>query len=201
MRPIFTSTACLLLLAGCVSSINLRNAEGHAQAGYAAQNRGDWEGAARQFAQAVVNADLGNGEPQGKATVNYEYGRAMAVLCKYEDAEKYLLRAKEFNEKSGISPFLPVYELGSLNVFQKKYSAAIPYFVELIPLMEREGLRSRAPLGVADAYEKYAISLEAVGRSAEAVEQRKQARAIREANPNAKPVGGGTPYGTRCKNS
>ncbi len=201
MRITTTFLLFLFMLTGCVSSLNLRNAEKYAQAGYSAQSQGNWEDAARFFGRAVVNADLGNGEPEGQGTVNYEYGRAMGVLCRYEYAEKHLLRAKEFFEKANISPHLPIYELGALYVFQKKYLSAVPYLSMLIPIIEREGLRDRAPLGVADAYEKLATSLEAVGRDVEAVAKQKEANLIREVNPNAKPIGGGTPYGTRCGNS
>lgn len=201
MFTIVTSVVSLSLLSGCVSSINMRNAENHAQAGYSAQNRGDWKDAAREFAQAVVNADLGNADPEGKASVNYEYGRSLGVLCKYDEAAKYLLRGKQIQEKERIPAFLPIYEIGTLYVFQKKFSMAIPYFADLIPIIDREGLRNRAPLGVADAYEKFATSLEAVGRDDAAAEQRKLARTIRKENPNAKPAGVGTPYGTRCENS
>jgi tetratricopeptide (TPR) repeat protein len=197
MRAVWIVTISTLL-GGCVSAINTRNAEVHAQAGYSAQGRGDWEMAARQFAQAVVNSDLADADPRGRATVNYEYGRAMGVVCRYDDSEKYLLRAKDFDEKSGRPPFLPLYELAVLNVYQRKYNQAIAYFQQLMPFIESEKLTTTAPLGVADAYEKWAIALEATGNQAGAEAMRAKAAKIRSENPNAKPLGPGTPYGTRC---
>ena len=167
-------------IAGCAAPINLRNAEAHAQAGYSAQRNGDWDTARRQFAQAVVNANFGGAEAHGKAIVNYEYGRALGVTCFYEEAEKYLLRSKEFEEQQGQSPHLALYELGLLSEKQALYSKAAMYFSQLIPLMEKAGLRSRYPLGVADAFERYATALQAIGKGTEAEAQRHQAQVLRQ---------------------
>jgi tetratricopeptide (TPR) repeat protein len=193
-----SALAALLLLTGCVSALNARNADVHAEAGYAAQRRGDWEAAARQFAQAVVNADLAHADARGRAMVSYEYGRAMGVLCRYEDAEKYLLLAKELNESAGHAPYLPLYELAVLKVKLGKNSQALVYFNQLMPMIEKENLLSTAPLGVADAHEQFGAALDATGQGARAAVQRERGRAIRAANPAARPVGAGTPYGTRC---
>lgn len=189
------------VLSGCASALNIRNAENHAQAGYVAQRNGDWQNSMRQFAQAVVNADLGDADLQGKSVANYEYGRSLGVLCKYEDAEKYLLRSKSMKEQLGQSPYLALYELGLLSEIQGKYPVAATYFAQLIPEMKKEGLQSRYPLGVADAYDRYATALEKSDKTTEALGQRKEASAIRAANPDAKPFGALTPYGSQCANS
>ena len=75
MKSAIAILAAGLGIAGCAAPINMRNADVHAQAGYSAQRNGDWDTARRQFAQAVVNADLGGAEAHGKAIVNYEYVR------------------------------------------------------------------------------------------------------------------------------
>lgn len=199
MRLALLATIAAITFVGCAAPINVRNAEVHAQAGYAAQQRGDWDAAMRQFAQAVVNADLGGAEPRGKAIVNYEYGRALGVTCRYSEAEKYLLRSKEFDEQQGRSPYLPLYELGLLSEKQGSSLQASIYFSQLIPLMEKEGLRSRYPLGVADAYDRYASALQANGNSEKAATQRGEAMKIRAANPGATPFGAITPYGSACQ--
>ncbi len=201
MKSLVLAILTAFIVSGCASALNIQNAENHAQAGYVAQSRGDWQNSMRQFAQAVVNADLGDADSQGKSVVNYEYGRSLGVLCKYEDAEKYLLRSKELKEQLGQSPYLALYELGLLNETQGKYTAAAIYFAQLISEMKKEGLQSRYPLGVADAYERYATALEKTGKTAEASIQHKEASAIRSANPDAKPFGALTPYGTQCANS
>ena len=198
MRSALVFTIAAVSLVGCAAPINVRNAEVHAQAGYAAQQRGDWDAAMRQFAQAVVNADLGGAEPRGRAIVNYEYGRALGVSCRYSEAEKYLLRSKEFDEKQGRSPYLPLYELGLISEKQGNSLQAANYFSQLIPLMEKEGLRSRYPLGVADAYDRYASALQTNGDSEKASIQRGEANKIRAANPGAARFGTVTPYGSAC---
>lgn len=186
------------LLVGCAAPINIKNAERHAQAGYVAQRNNDWDTARRQFAQAVVNADLGGAEAQGKGIVNYEYGRALGVTCFHEEAEKYLLRSKEFQEQLGQSPYLALYELGLLTEKQRQYAKAAAYFSQLIPLMEKAGLQSQYPLGVADAYERYGKALKELGKDAEARLAEQKASSIRVENPDAKPFGRVTPYGTAC---
>ena len=187
-----------ILMTGCASQINLRNSAMHLQAGIAAEKMGDWETARLQFAQAVVNADLGEGDFHGKAIVNYEYGKALGVRCEYASAEKYLLRSKSFAELGGEPAYLPLYELGLLNEAQGKSIPAANYFSQLIPIMEKEGLRRRYPLGVADVYERYAAALDANGMHAEAMKQHEEAAEIIAENPNAKPAGKLTPYGSMC---
>ena len=186
------------LTAGCASQINLRNSVTHLQAGISAEKRGDWETARLQFAQAVVNADLGDGDLHGKAIVNYEYGKALGVRCEYDSAEKYLLRSKSFAELGGEPAYLPLYELGLLNEAQGKSIPAESYFAQLIPIMEKEGLRARYPLGVVDVYERYAAALEGNGKHAEALKQHEEAGQIISENSDAKPAGKPTPYGSRC---
>jgi tetratricopeptide (TPR) repeat protein len=189
--------ACIAV-SGCAGTINLRNAETHMQAGYAAQRQGDWPGAQRQFGLAVMNADLGGAPPHAKGVVYYEYGRALGVTCHYENAEKFLLQSKDMIEQEGQSPYLPLYELGLLSDKQGNYLKAVTYFSQLIPLMEKEGLLERYPLGVADAYERYGTDLQAAGRSTEAETKRARAREIRSQHVDAKPFGTPTPYGAAC---
>ena len=199
MRRLFPrATLILVFMAGCAAPINIRNAEAHAQAGYAAKARGDWDTARRQFAQAVVNADLGGADASGKGQVNYEYGRVLGVMCDWNQSETYLLRSKQFAEASGRSPYLSLYELGLLNEKQGKTTQAAKYFSDLLPLMEKENLRAKYPLGVADAYERYGAALAAAGQPAEAERSLQEARSIRGANPDAKPFGSLTPYGSAC---
>ncbi|MCV2371370.1 hypothetical protein [Roseateles oligotrophus] len=198
MRSFISLLVIACSVGGCASNINIRNADAHAQSGYNAQRNGDWEVARRQFAQAVVNADLGKAEAGGKAMVNYEYGRSLGVTCFWDESEKYLLRSKQFEEDRNHSPYLPLYELGLLTEKQGKSNQAASYFSQLIPLMEKEGLRAKYPLGVADAYERYAFALEATGKFAEAAKNRAEAHTLRAANSEAKPFGQVTPYGSAC---
>lgn len=198
MKNFTTALLACICLVGCVSQINLVNADRHTQAGLVAERSGDWTTARSQFAQAVVNADLADANPHAKAIVNYEYGRALGVGCAYESAEKYLLRSKSFAELNHESPYLPVYELGVLSQFRGKAADAQRYFEMLIPLLEIEKLDQRYPMGVVDVYIRYAQVLEENGLTAVATDMRAKADSIRAAHPDAKPISNVTPYGSLC---
>jgi hypothetical protein len=156
MNRLIGPAVVALAIAGCAAPIEKRNAEAHFQPGYAAMQRGDWDAARRQFAQAVANADLGGVEPVDKAIMDYEYGRALGVTCFWEESEKYLLLSKQLDEQRGRSPFRSLYELALLTEREGKLAQAAYYFGQLIPFIEKEGLRTKYPLGVADVDDHYA---------------------------------------------
>ena len=166
----------------------------------AARSRGDWESAASQFAQAINHPDL----PRDGATqsaVLREYGRVIGVLCHYEEAEKYLLRAKATAGTTGSATIPALYELGAISVAQKKFAAAAGYLSELLPMIDRESRDGTPRLVVADAYEKFAVALAATGKPEEAALRRRDADRIRETQPKPLPAGTITPYGAQCRKS
>ncbi len=186
-------------LGGCVASaVNQRTAENYAQAGHAAIRAGDWNAALQYFSRAMVNADLGNFDDAQKARFSYEYGRALGITCHYPEAKKYLAESKKLAEQANHSSYLPLYELGLLSEKEGKPAAAAENFAQLLPQIERENLESRAPLGVADIYTRYAKALDATGKPAAAADARKKAETLIADNPNAMPLGSPTPYGTAC---
>ena len=117
----------------------------------------------------------------------------------WDEAEKYLLRSKQFSEQQIHSPYLSLLELGLLTEKQGKTEQAASYFSQLMPLIEKEVLLSKYPLGVAFAYERYAKALEALGKTTEAKKYRNEASSIRAAIPDAQMSGVATPYGTACQ--
>jgi tetratricopeptide (TPR) repeat protein len=187
-----------LMLTGCVTAINQHNADRHEVAGNAFYNQGDWVSARRQYAQAVVNSDLGRASANDKARVNYSYGRVLGIMCAYDKAEQYLRRSRELAGSGATSTYLSLYELGQISQAQGKSQEAARYFAELIPLLDQMGLRSKFPLGVADAHDRYATALEASGNREAAAAQRAEAAAIRSDYPGAVQAGAATPYGTAC---
>lgn len=193
----FTALAAVIALGGCAAPINLRDAENYAQAGYAAQAKGDWPAARMFFSRALVNADLADSR-QGRAQISYEYGRVLGVMCDYDEAEKNLLRSLEFGEKEGAAPMLSLLELGLLNEARGRALPAEHYYAELIPVMEREGAEKRFPLGAADTFDHHGNVLETLGRHGEADAEHAKAKKIRAAHPEAQPFGHMTPYGTQC---
>ena len=162
----------------------------------AARERGDWESVASQTAQAVNHADLPKSGAE-RSAVHLEYGRAMGVLCQYEEAEKYLQLAREIAGKAGSPLPRVLYELGAVSVAQKKFSNAVQYFAQLDALIAGEPRSGVPALLVADAYEKFALALVAAGKGEEAELRRRAAAKARETSPRA-PPGTITPYGAKC---
>ena len=165
----------------------------------AAIRRGDWESAASQFAQAINHADLPKDGAVRSAT-HLGYGRAIGVMCHYDEAEKYLLMAKEIADQAGRTTFPVLYELVAISVAQKKYAAAAGYYTQLMPIIEREARAKNAPMVIADANEKFAVALAATGKADEAESRRREAGRIRATGTKA-PPGAITPYGTQCPGS
>ena len=162
----------------------------------AAKKRGDWESVASQTAQAINHPDMPR-TVAVRSAVHLEYGRAMGVLCHFDEAEKYLLLAKQIAQQGNVSTFHAVVELGALNVGQKKYAVAAGWYSEMMPIVERESLIKMSPLLVADALEKFAIALAATEKPAEAESRRRAAGKIRETGSKAPPATI-TPYGAKC---
>lgn len=166
----------------------------------AAKRRGDWQSAASQFAQAINHPDLPKSGAE-RSLAHLEYGRAIGALCRFGEAQAYLLRAKEMAEKAGNSTIGALYELGAISVAQGKFDDAVGYFSELAPMLERESRASASPLVVADAYEKFAVALAATGKADQAESRRREAGRIRESVPKATPAGTVAPYGAKCPKS
>lgn len=193
LRAIVT---CLLSVAVFASDLEL---DEYLQRANAAKSRGDWESVASQTAQAINHPDL----PKTgtiRSAVHLEYGRAMGVLCHYEESEKYLLQAKEIAEKAKSPLFWTLYELGALSIAQKKFAGAVDYFSQLLPMMEQELQNKSSTLVVADAYEKYAVALTATGMSERAESLRREAGKVRQTGATL-PRGALTPYGAQCQKS
>jgi hypothetical protein len=96
----------LLFAASCASPINSTNAKHHAISANEAEKRGDWTTARKEWAKALVNAQLAGAPTQELAVFNYEYGRALGVQCSWDEAEKYLLKAYELDLKTGGPAFM-----------------------------------------------------------------------------------------------
>ena len=166
----------------------------------AAKIRGDWESVASQIAQAINHPDL----PKTGAVrsgVHLEYGRAMGVLCQYREAEKYLLLAKEIADASGSATVGALYELGSASLAQKKFAAAVGYFSQLVPMIERDSRGKPSALVIADAYEKFSLALAETGKLEEAQSRRSEADKIRQTVQKVAAPGLITPYGKLCPKS
>jgi hypothetical protein len=189
----------VIWLSGCAAPINELNANRHLQSGAAFARAGDWRAARRQYAQAVVNADLGHVDASLKGRAYYEYGRALGATCSFAEAEKYLQQSAELAQASGAFAYLPLYELGLLFQTEGKNVLAADSFARTEVLVEQAGLGEKFPLGVADIYERHAAVLDLVGESNRATVARTKAQELRLANPGASQRGLVTPYGAHCE--
>jgi len=202
LPPAFVSCVCAgsalaALLFPPAAAAALLEFDEYLQRAEAARTRGDWESVANQFAQAINHPDL-PGDGATRSMVNLEYGRALGVICQFGESEKFLLRAKDIAEKSAAPMFSVRYELGALSVAEKKYAEASTYFSQLPPLIAQDMRARSTPLLVADAYEKWAVALAALGRPDEAAARRAEAGKAREIRARPLPPGTVTPYGAQC---
>ena len=188
----------LLFTAGCATAINATNVKHHAIAANDAGKAGDWTTARKEWAKALVNAQLAGAPAQQLAVLNYEYARALGVQCSWDEAEKYLLKAYELDLKTGGPGFMSLTELSRLKYDQKSYDSAIMYFERAIPAMEKAGAPTQAPMGFAEILDEYAIALRNVRRDAEANSVQERASKLRTDYPQGHSITDRTPYGTQC---
>ena len=197
-----TVTLCIAtLVASCAAPINRETSKMTAQAGYSAQQQDAWDAARRNYAKAVVNAELGDLPPQKVAALNYEYGRSLGVTCYFDDAEKYLLKALKTDRETNGPTHMPLLELARLNYDQNKYHAAANYYSELLPIYEKYNVEKQDPVGVADVYKEYAVTLELVGENSESASFERRAVILNSKNSGQVSSTERTPYGKQCANN
>jgi len=132
--------ALLVVLTGCASEIQKRNAERFTLIGMQAQAQGDWDTARRAYARAVVNGEQAKLPQRTLAVLTYEYGRSLGVSCFFDLAEAELNRAHELDRQAGNPLYLSLTELVRLTFDQQKFQAAIAYFERAIAEMDRANL-------------------------------------------------------------
>ena len=186
---------------GCASAINETNARHHAYTANEASKAGDWTTARKQWAKALVNAQLAGAPTQQLAVLNYEYGRSLGVQCFWDEAEKYLLKAHELDLQTGGPEFMASTELSRLKYNQKQYDKAAGYYERAIQEMEKAGAPVKAPTDFAEILDEYANALDNTNKEPEAKVIRGRANDLRKLNPKGQPVTDRTPYGTQCKNT
>ena len=189
------------LVTSCAAPINRKTSEITAQAGYLAQQQGDWDAARNNYAKAVVNAELGNEAPQKVAVLYYEYGRSLGVTCYFDDAEKYLSKALTVDRETNGPAYMSILELARLNYDQNKYQEANNYYYELLSIYEKHNAEGQDPIGVADVYAEFAFSLEAVGKYSESAALKQRAITLKSKNSGKISSTERTPYAKRCRNN
>ncbi len=128
--------SCLLLAASCANPINLRNAEKYYSAALQASQRGEHEHAAMLHSRAYGNAKMGGAPDAGLAMTMYGYGRELALLGEFEEAESLLTASLELQRE--VEPFEPLEVIRRASVLGRIYldtgrpKLAIPMFHEVI---------------------------------------------------------------------
>ena len=187
-----------VLLIGCATDINLKNAKRYSDSGHNAVVSEDWDAARRAYAKAAVNSDLGNAPVRTRSIMYYEYARASGATCFYDIADEYLKKSLELDKSSNGPIYWPLIELARLNLDQGKYAEALIYFDEVDPIFTELKAIEKDPIGYADYLDEYATALEGTGSQAKAAELRKQANTIRDRNLDIKSFTDRTPYGKHC---
>jgi len=189
------------LISSCAAPINRKTSEITAQAGYLAQQQGDWDAARRNYAKALVNAELGNEPSQKVAVLNYEYGRSLGVTCFFDEAEKYLSKAMKADREINGPVHMSILELARLNYDQKKYQEAANYYNELLQIYEKHNAEKQDPVGVANVFTEYAVALKAIGQNAKSSSFNQRAVALKSINNGKISNTERTPYGEQCVNN
>lgn len=185
---------------GCASAINAKNANRHGNAANAASKAGDWTTARKQWAQALVNAEMAGMPAQQLAVFNYEYGRALGVQCFWKESENYLQKAYELDHQTAGPEFMSLLELSRLKYDQGQFDKCIPYYSRTIELLEKVNAPTQSPTEFSVVLEEYAKALRETGKEQEAISVQKRADEIRIKNPEGKSVTDRTPYGKYCSN-
>lgn len=188
----------LLSLIGCVSAIQKRNSDKYTLIGIQAQARGNWDGARRAYARAVVYAEQANLPAKNRAIRTYEYGRALGVTCFFDLAELELNSAYELDKQAGEPLYLSLTELGRLTLDQKKYQQASTYFERSLTEIDKVNAQQVAPIAYADILDEYAQALVGINRFEDANVAKNRASEIRAKNPNGRSITDRTPYGKFC---
>ena len=189
----------MLFVVSCAVPINRKTTEITAQAGYQAQQAGDWDAARRNYAKAVVNGELGNLPQEQMAVLYYEYGRSLGATCFYNESAQYLQKALEIDLKTNGPAYMSMLELARLNLKTKNYSEVLNYFEKLIPIYKELNAEKKSPLGTAEAYEDYSDALKESGDIIRAKDYEEKAKQLRADNPAGHSITERTPYGTQCK--
>jgi len=190
----------LLLGVGCASSVNMKNVEIHYNAGRNFEQQGDPQSAKDQYAKALINAKLANGNPALISMLTYNYGRMLGHTCQYEEAEENLIEAlnmeKAITGNNSGPTSMRLFELARLNYDNNQFRKAASYFEEGIPLIESLNIEQSDPIGYTLILKIYKSSLDMLDRKAEADQIQIKIDSLLASNPEKSP--GFTPLSYKC---
>jgi tetratricopeptide (TPR) repeat protein len=191
MRPYASWLIASLLVAGCVSDLNRREATIHYEAALRFDVSSNYERAREQYGKALVAARLAGADQGTLSMLTYNYGRTSGYSCHSEEAEKYLVDALEMEKSvtgpdSGIST-KRIFELARFYFDQGDYAKSVTYYSRGLPAVEKLGVAGSDPIALADALDEYSTARTRAGQGPDA-SAAAQAEELRKANPGKKAV-------------
>jgi len=159
--------------------------------------RGDYDEALRHH-RTVLEEGLPEEDRARFILSIYEAGRAAGVLCRFAEAEAYLLEALALDQANAGLVHFDLVELARLALDQQKYVESAAYFARALPILEGIQAESDAPIEFANILEEYALALSRSDQPEKAEEKNARAAAIRARTPRGASITERTPYGSEC---
>ncbi len=196
---VFCFAVCfLVLIPGCANPLNRATFQRYYQAGMGAESQGDYSAAKENYYRALVNARIGNLEPQLHACSSYSLGRMLGALCDHENSEKLLLEALKFDKESSGPVYMDFFELAYLKYDQGNFAQAATYFAEAIPLVDNQKFIETDPGTFIGHFQQYSNALSRIGKNDDAKLFSDRAKKLAEMYPDAKPKAKRLDYNQNC---
>ncbi|WP_087686948.1 hypothetical protein [Pandoraea sp. PE-S2R-1] len=189
----------VLMAAGCSAPVVKPAGPDYAALGGAAEVRGDWDAARRNFGQAVLVADQTGWPAAQRAAMHYDYGRALGVTCYYTEAERELSLAYDLDILTGQYRYPALVELGRLALAQRQFAQSANDFSRALGSLDRAQAVRHAPFAYAELLDDYALALGGMGEAEAATRIIDRAAKVRaELTTQYLQATSRTPYGTQC---
>lgn len=192
-------------LLGCLSAGLVAGAaadvEGAASRAIAAQEAGDWHTAVSQWTAAHTALAPGERQSARAAAIVYEWGRALGVICRFEQSEQRLLEALALDEKFRGPVAMSLVELSRLHLDSGQPRRALPWFERAVRALDAQDAAGSDAEAYADFLDEYALAAEQAGDLPRARAQRQRIEALKTQHSHAHGHAERTPYGSRCVES
>ncbi len=198
MRVRIIGIAAFLLLTGCASDLNRKEASIHFEAAQRFDRAGDYASAREQYGKALVDARLAGAPPATISMLTYNFGRTTGYTCHLDESEKYLVDALELEESvtgpnSGVAS-MRVLELARLSFDRDEFEKSAAYYDRGIRIVSDLGVAQSDPIGLANALDEYSLALKKVGRESDARDAARRADDLRRFHPGARATFSPTRY-------
>jgi len=180
---------------GCAAMLDRRTVaqrDAHAYLDWArqAQYVADYRDAERNYERALAQMRAGEFPGYFVASVMGELAEVKERLCRRDEAAALLRDG--LNATPGAPPdrrMRRLFELAQSYYEQEQYLPSSAYFEQAISAAKGLAVHSQFgdPIGLAQAFDEYAVTLDKTGREADAGDARREAGALRARNPGKEP--------------